>query len=81
MEEFETGLFSNFELMISLCLWIGLVFAVIGAVMMFLGHRNEDPKIAELESVRNKVRDDYVCSLHGWNSLDDGIVTAETEEK
>ena len=81
IEEFETGLFSNFELMISLCLWIGLVFAVIGAVMMFLGHKNEDPKIAELESVRNRVRDEYVCSLHGCNSLDDGIVTAETEEK
>lgn len=70
LEEFETGLFSNFDLMIQLCLWIGIAFMIVGAITAYIGKKTEGPMLRELKEERKKASDLMLCELHGWDSID-----------
>lgn len=71
LEEFETGFFSDFNLMINSCLWIGVALVVIGGILFFIGKKTEAPILKTLEGRRKEVRDANLCHLQGWDSLDD----------
>lgn len=70
LELFETGFFSNFDLMITVCLWIGVALLAVGGLMVYLGKKNEGPSLKALEDKRNKALDDMLCKLHGWDSIE-----------
>lgn len=70
LEEFESGLFANFPLMISLCLWVGVALSIIGGIVFYLGKKTETSVVRELEAKKKVIRDQMLCQLHGWDSLD-----------
>ncbi len=65
LEEYGTGLFSDFYGMLSVCKWIGIILIVIGAVIYFIGKKTEGPKLKELREVREKLLDERIRELHG----------------
>lgn len=70
LELFETGFFSNFDLMITVCLWIGVALAAVGGVMVYLGKKNELPVLVALEEERKHELDEKLCRLHGGESIE-----------
>jgi len=65
LEEYETGLFSNFMGMIWLCVALGAVLVVAGLVLVRIGKKTEGPKLKELESIRKERLDDVIRGFHG----------------
>lgn len=65
LEEYEEGLFSNFELMIRICLILGAVMIVGGIVMYVIGRKTESPKLKELQVKRRALLDELMMELHG----------------
>lgn len=65
LEEYGEGLFSNFELMIQVCVALGVIMMVGGLVMYFIGKKTEAPKLKELEEKRQHLLDEMMLELHG----------------
>ena len=59
LEEYGTGLFSNFDGMVSLCKWLGIILIVAGFVIWYIGKVTEGPELAKLKEMRDK-------KLDGW---------------
>lgn len=66
LEEYETGLFSNFEGMISACLWLGIILLVVGLAVYFIGKKTEGKQLAELREIRDHELDERIRELHGF---------------
>lgn len=65
LEEYGTGLFSNFDGMVSLCKWLGIILIVAGFVIWYIGKVTEGPELAKLKEMRDKKLDERVRELHG----------------
>lgn len=65
LEEYGSGLFSNFEGMLKVCVAVGAVMIVVGAVMAYIGKKTEGPKLAELAPARRKHLDSMIREIHG----------------
>ncbi len=65
LEEYQSGLFSNFDGMVQVCLIIGIVLLVVGIIMAYIGKKTEQPKLKELEEGRRKHLDKMIEEFHG----------------
>ncbi|MDO4960610.1 MAG: APC family permease [Eubacteriales bacterium] len=65
LEEYEEGIFSSFEGMLSICSAIGIVCILLGIIVMFIGKKTEGPKLAELKPRRDQLMDERICEIHG----------------
>ena len=65
LEEYGTGLFSNFSGMLILCLAIGAILMIAGAVMVRVGKKTEGPALEALRPARKKKLDDMIKEMHG----------------
>lgn len=65
LEEYGEGLFSNFELMLQVCLILGAILIIGGIVMYVIGRKTESPRLKELEIKRRSLLDELMVELHG----------------
>ena len=65
LEEYETGLFSNFNGMLILCLALGAAMVVGGLILRRVGKKTELPQLEKLQSARKKELDDMMRHIHG----------------
>ena len=65
LEEYESGLFSNFDGMVQVCFIIGIVLLVVGVAMTYMGKKTEQPKLKELEEGRRQHLDKMIEEFHG----------------
>ena len=65
LEEYGSGLFSNFDAMIGLCRWLGLILLVVGIILWFIGHKTEGSELQRLEPLRKHKLDEMIKELHG----------------
>ena len=56
LEEYGSGLFSNFEAMISICFWLGAALLVIGIIICYIGSRTEGEELSRLMPMRITTR-------------------------
>lgn len=66
LEEYGSGLFSNFEAMIGLCKWLGVALLVIGALVIYIGRKTEGAQLAKLKELRREKFDQLIEELHGY---------------
>ncbi|MDD5987621.1 MAG: APC family permease [Eubacteriales bacterium] len=64
-EEYSTGLFSNFNGMISLCRWMGIALIIIGVAVYLIGKKTEEPQLAKLQALRKQRTDQRIKDIHG----------------
>lgn len=65
LEEYESGFFSNFEGMLQVCMIVGILLIVIGAVMAYIGKKTEAPQLKTLEKGRMEHLDKMIEEFHG----------------
>lgn len=65
LEEYGTGLFSNFYAMIDVCRWLGVALLVIGFILWYVGHKTEGEQLAKLQPARKHQLDAMIKELHG----------------
>lgn len=65
LEEYGTGLFSDYYGMLSICRWLGIALIIIGLIVFFIGKKTEGEKLKELQDVRNHLLDERIRELHG----------------
>ena len=64
LEEYETGLFSNFNAMIGVCRWLGLALLIIGIIILYVGKKTEGEQMSKLKPLRKQKLDDMISALH-----------------
>lgn len=64
-EEYGEGLFGNFNLMIDVCQWVGIVLMVLGVIVWLHGKKTEGPQLVALKERRNEKLDERIKALHG----------------
>ncbi len=64
LEEYGSGIFSDFYGMLSICKWIGIVLIVVGVVVRYLGKKTEMSTLSKLNEKREKALDDRIKELH-----------------
>lgn len=67
LQEYGTGLFSNFNAMIGLCRWLGLGLLVLGGIMYFYAQKSEGQQLKLLQQMRKSNMDEMIFQLHGVN--------------
>ena len=65
LEEYGEGLFSNFGAMLGICVALGAIMLIAGAIMVRVGKKTEGPKLKELQVTRKKELDNMITALHG----------------
>ncbi len=65
LEEYESGLFSNFYGMIILCAALGAALLIGGLILRQIGKKTEGPELAKLEAIRKERLDDIIREFHG----------------
>lgn len=65
LEEYGTGLFSDFNAMIDLCRWLGLALLIIGIVFIVISNRTEGEELKRLAPKRKHHLDLMIKELHG----------------
>lgn len=65
LEEYGTGLFSNFYGMIQLCRWVGIALLAVGLAVWLIGKKTEGSQLKVLQERRNRQMDERIRSLHG----------------
>ncbi len=65
LEEYGKGLFSNFDLMIGICRWMGIALIVVGVIVYFIGKKTEGPQVAALHDLRKKRTNERIKEIHG----------------
>lgn len=65
LEEYGSGLFSNFYAMIETCKWVGIALILLGAVIWLIGQKTEAETLKGLKARREQHLDDRVRELHG----------------
>ena len=65
LEEYGTGLFSDFYAMINLCRWLGIALLVIGLILWYIGKKTEGAQLAKLQPLRKHKLDEMIKELHG----------------
>lgn len=65
LEEYETGLFSNFIGMIEICLALGVIMIIAGIIIRKIGKKTEAPSLKALEEGRKHELDEMLREIHG----------------
>lgn len=65
LQEYETGLLSDFTAMVDLCKYIGIGLIILGAVIYLIGRKSESSKIKELHEIRREELNRRIEQLHG----------------
>ncbi|MEG1592986.1 MAG: APC family permease, partial [Oscillibacter sp.] len=65
LEEYGSGLFSNFNAMLGVCIGVGVVLILAGLVMARIGKKTEGPQLKELQLRRKQQLDEMIRELHG----------------
>ena len=66
LDEYEEGLFSNWTGMLNICLWLGIILIVAGAVVWYIGNKTERAPLNALKEERLKSLDERIRELHGF---------------
>ena len=65
LEEYESGLFSNFYGMLLLCVVLGVILIVAGIILHNRGKKTESEPLKKLEAVRRDKLDALLHEIHG----------------
>lgn len=65
LQEYQTGLFSDFYGMLNICKWMGLLLIAVGIVIIFVGRKTEGVSLSRLKKQRNNKLDERILELHG----------------
>lgn len=65
LEEYESGLFSNFYGMLGVCLGVGVALVVVGALIRRHGKKTEGEQLAKLNVIRRDKLDALLHEIHG----------------
>ncbi len=66
LEEYEEGIFSNWEAMISFCRWLGIALIIAGIIIYYAGKRSEGEKVKQLAARRQEDMDKHLLEIHGF---------------
>lgn len=65
-EEYGSGLFSNWKLMLTICLLVGILSLAAGLIFYFIGKKTEGPKLVALKDARHEDLNQHLRELHGF---------------
>ena len=65
LEEYESGLFSNFTGMLLLCVVLGAILIIAGIILHNRGKKTEGEQLKKLEAIRRDKLDALLHEIHG----------------
>ena len=66
LEEYETGLLSNFYGMLGATLALGVAMLIAGFAAYKIGKKQDGAQLKELEAKRNEELDNRILEIHGF---------------